>query len=90
MIQGLGVSGSDTVAWIAGGNSSEIVVAVIVSDSLLAPKGKGRSGGFAGGRTLLGPDPRSQADFFAVSSRHFFIKVRKSARLSLGIFSFVT
>ena len=48
------------------------------------------SGGFFGGRTPLGPDPRSQADFFAVSSRHFFIKVRKSTRLSLGIFSFVT
>ena len=90
MIHGLGVLGGGTVAWIAGGISFEFVLAVIVLDSLLAPKGKGRSGGFAGGRMPLGPDPRSQADFFAVSSLHFFMKVRKSARLSLGMFSLMT
>ena len=54
-----------------------------------ALKGKGRSGGFVGGRTPLGPDLRSQADFF-FSSLHFTMKAEKAARLSLGKFSFVT
>jgi hypothetical protein len=56
------------------------------------PKGSGVSGGFFGGRTPLGSDPRRQ--FFVECSskqmRHFFIKARKLAFLSEGNLSFVT
>jgi streptolysin S family bacteriocin protoxin len=47
------------------------------------------SGGFSGGRTLLGSDPRSQSFFFA-NALHFIITVRKFAFVSAGIFSFDT
>ena len=53
------------------------------------PKGSGGSGGFFGGRTPLGSDPRSQLFFVVVASRHFFIKDRKLALFSEGILSFV-
>jgi hypothetical protein len=51
------------------------------------PKGSGGSGGFFGGRTPLGSNPRSQ--LFFVASRHFVIKDRKLAFFSEGILSFV-
>jgi glycerate kinase len=55
------------------------------------PKGSGGSGGFGGGRTPLGSDPRSQLFIVAsVVARHFFIKERKLVFLSEGILSFVT
>ena len=57
------------------------------------PKGSGGSGGFFGGRTPLGSDPRSQFFFVDASSRqmwHFFMKARKLALLSECILSFVT
>ena len=51
-------------------------------------RGNDASGGLAGGRTPLGPDPKSQfADFVA---RHLDMKVRKSAFLSAGILSLLT
>jgi hypothetical protein len=56
------------------------------------PKGSGGSGGFLGGRTPLGSNPRRQF-FFDASSRqmrHFFIKLKKFVFLSKGILSFVT
>ena len=58
----------------------------------LKPKGSGGSGGFFGGQTPLGSDPRSQLFFAAlvVASRHFFIKNRKLAFFSKGILSFVS
>ena len=56
------------------------------------PKGSSGSGGFFGGRTPLGSDPRSQLCFvtLATTLRHFFIKVRKFIFISEGILSFVT
>ncbi len=52
-------------------------------------KGGGMSGGFFGGRMLLGPNPSCQLLIFA-ASQHFFIKARKPAFLSAGILSLVT
>ncbi len=46
-------------------------------------------GGFSGGRTLLGSNPRRQSFFFA-ASLHSLIKVRKFAFFSAGILSFNT
>ena len=54
-------------------------------------KGKGKSGGFGGGRTSLDSDPTRQADFFLpISARHFAINSVIAARLSSGILSFGT
>ncbi len=46
-------------------------------------------GDFSCGQMLQGSDPRSQSFFFAAPP-HFFIKVRKFALFSAGIFSFDT
>ncbi len=77
---------------LAWGTLSLGAAVVVVLDGcfLFILNKNGRSGGFFGGRTLLGPGPRSQSFFFAISLRHLVRKVIKAACLLSGILSFVT
>ena len=102
MSHGFGVSGADIGGIFRGGMLADVFDMLGDDRRWMSgtedlrfgskPKGSGGSGGFFGGRTPLGSDPRRQ--FFIDASsrqmRHFFIKARNNALLSLGILSFVT
>ncbi len=62
------------------------LLALLLSLSGGSWNGKGRSGGFGGGRTLLDSDPNRQADFFfAISARH----LARNSFIAFVIWNFV-
>ena len=85
---GMGTVGQD----VFGGEQTSLdLLALLLSLSGGSWNGKGRSGGFGGGRTSLDSDPNRQADFsFAISAWHLAKNSFIAALLSSRMLSFVT